>query len=294
MTGPSLPILIPVGGSVLLTLDFAPPVPALVSGTLRISSDDPDEPALDIPLSGVSFLRNLAAAGVRATCHKEVERRLESLTRIHVKQWGTCFLDELRGVACDAGARDLKIGRAEERLRAGLGGDADRRCGGQGLTPSLLGLPDSCGGSCGAIEIDTLSDWADCLVCRQQVATGALLTASLGTAPPDLPASVLAADPYRCSRSVVGRMQRAITSLQKKLARCELANVTAASPADRAVTLAADVARLTGKIDAAIDRCRDTTGMEGCRFEPGADPTCLASSASAIATDLVAAVFETE
>jgi hypothetical protein len=131
-------------------------------------------------------------------------------------------------------------------------------------------------------------------VCRQQEATSALLEAALGATPPDLPGSTVGPVPHGCARRTVQRMQRAIGNLQKKRARCELANVTSASPVDCSTTLAPDVARLTAKVATAIDRCADSTGLGGCRFEPGADPTCLSTAVTSITEQLVEAVFETE
>lgn len=294
LSGPPLPLVIPVGGSATITLEFAPLASTLVAATLRIDSDDPDEPAIDIPVGGISFIPNLAPAAKRAECHKSVQRRFASLSRTHLKEWGSCFVAELRGQACDAGRRDLRIAQAEARLRDTMGGASDRACGSAGLTPTLLGLPAQCGGGCGAITVNSLSRWADCLVCRQQEATSAMLDASVGTALPDLPEGSLGQTQQRCTKAVVASMQRSIGALQKKLGTCELANVTAASPVDCAVQHAADVTRLTSRVGQAIDRCRDTSGMEGCRFEPGADPSCLGDAAAGIAGDLVESVFETQ
>jgi len=294
VSGPALPLVIPVGGSASLTLTFTPPVSTLVAATLRIASDDPDEPAIDIPVGGISFVPNVAPAPKRAACHKAVQRRVTALTRTHTKEWGACFVAEQRGTACDAGRRDLRIAQAEARLRDVLGGTGDRACAAAGLTPTLLGLPAQCGGGCGAIAVTSLARWADCLVCRQNEATSTMLDASVGTALPDLPPGALGGVQQGCARAVVAGMQRAVGSLQKKLGACELANVTAASPVDCVAQHASDVARLTASAGRAIDRCRDTSGMAGCRFEPGADPACLADAATAIAGGLVDAVFETE
>ncbi|HEY8514765.1 MAG TPA: hypothetical protein VIS07_04525 [Candidatus Binatia bacterium] len=293
VSGPPLPLVIPVGERATLDVTFAPTGPTLLAEVLRISSDDPDEPALDVPIGGLGFVRTLAPAAKRAACHAAVERGFEALTRIHLGRWASCWLDELRGVACDPGRRDQAIARAELRLRDLLGGARDRACGGAGLTPTLLGLPETCGGGCGAIQVHTLGDWADCLACRQREVTSTMLEAALGSTPPD-PPQVVGATPHRCARTLVKRMQRAITALQKKRAACELANVTAASPVDCATTLAPEVTRLTARIGAALDRCRDTTGLDGCRFAPGGDSSCLATSAAQIAASLVEAVFATD
>jgi len=164
VTGPALPIVIPVGGSVQLQVTFTPPAVVLANGTLRISSDDPDEADIDVPVSGISFANPLAPAAERAACLRDVSRQMERYTKTHLKEWGTCFAAELAGVACDAGRRDLKVGQAEAKLRGVLGGATDRFCTPTGLTPARLGLPATCGGGCGAIELHTLSDIADCLV----------------------------------------------------------------------------------------------------------------------------------
>ena len=294
VVGPPLPLVIPVGASATVTVQFSPAISTVVSATLRISSDDPDEPAIDVPVGGISFVPNLAPVAKRAACVETVQRRYQGLTRKHLKEWGACFLAELRGEACDAGRRDLRIAQAEARLRSTVGGDGDRACAGAGLTPTLLGLPDQCGGGCGAIAITSIAKWADCLVCRQDEATSAMLAATTGTALPDLPAQTLGTVQQGCARATVLGVERAIGALQKKLAQCELDNVGAASPVDCAAANAADVARLTARVGSAIDRCPDTTGMAGCRFEPGADPACLADAAQSIAGDLLEAVFETE
>jgi len=294
VSGPPLPLVIPVGGSAIVTLEFTPLASTLVAATLRIASDDPDEPAIDVPVGGLSFVPNLAPAAKRAACQQSVQRRYASLTRTYLKEWGACFVAELRGTACDAGRRDLRIAQAEAKLRDALGGASDRACAPAGLTPTLLGLPDQCGGGCDAIAVTSLSRWADCLICRQQEATSTMLDAAVGTALPDLPSGALGAIQQGCTKAVVAGMQRAIGALQKKLGTCELANVTAPAPVDCAVQHAADVSRLTSRVGIAIDRCRDTSGMAGCRFEPGADPACLGDTATDVASDLVAAVFETE
>lgn len=294
VTGPPLPLVIPVGASATITVQFTPPFSALVNGTLRVDSDDPDEPAIDVPVGGIAFVPNLAPAAKRAECLESVQRSVERLTRTYLKEWSGCFVAELRGQACDAGRRDLRIAQAEQRLRDAIGGAGDRACAGAGLTPSLLGLPDQCGGGCGAIAVTTLGRWADCLICRETESTSTMLDDTLGTALPDLPPGALGGVQQGCTRATAASVQRAIRAVQRKLAACELANVTAASPVDCATSLAAEIDRATANVGRAIDRCKDTSGMAGCRFEPGADPACLADTATGVAGDLVEAVFATE
>ena len=75
--------------------------------------------------------------------------------------------------------------------------------------------------------------------------------------------------------------------MQKLLGRCELANITAATPADCAATTAADVTALRARVDAHPQRCSDTAGLAGCLFGVGADPGCLGTTATTLGTTLV-------
>jgi hypothetical protein len=289
VSGPATPIVIPVGGSVELTVTFSPPAVVLANGTLRITSDDPDEPDVDVAVSGISFTSPLASPADRAGCLRDVARQMERYTKTHVKEWGKCFAAELGGVACDAGRRDLEIAQAEARLRGVLGGVTDRFCAPKSLTPVRLGLPGTCGGGCGAISVLTLSDVADCLVCRQTEATNAMLGAAIGAAPPDVPGTVLTGRALGCGRSVLVGVQKAIRKSQKALDACRVDAIL--TPADCAATTAPVLAAQAAKADARFDRCEDTTGMDGCRFEPVPDPACLGAAATDIADDLADAVF---
>jgi hypothetical protein len=293
VSGAPAPIVVAVGETATLEVSFTPVITEFVSGTLRIATDDPDEPTIDVGLTGIAFVKNLAPVAARAACFAEAEKRLAKLGRTSLKEWGRCYLDELAGVACDAGHRNLKLAQAEARLRNALGGSRDRRCAGAGLTPSRLDLPDFCAAPCGSIELNTIADWADCLVCRQEAATDAMLEAAIGTSPPDLPANLLGKEALRCNAKVVKGMQRGIAAIQDLLGDCALENVTAASPSDCPVVLASEIAAAGADVDADLASCRSTSDMEGCRFEPGADPTCLGDAATAIGAGLVDAVFGT-
>ena len=290
VSGPATPIVIPVGGSAVVTVTFAPASVVLFGATLRISSDDPDEPDLDLAVGAISFPSPLASAADRAACLGDVAKQMERYTKVHVKEWGSCFTAELAGVACNAGRRDLKIGQAEAKLRGVLGGATDRFCAPESLNPVRLGLPSTCGGTCGAIDLLTLSDVADCLVCRQIAATDAMLVASAGVAPPDLPGTVPSGPPLSCNRSLIVGMQKAIRKSQKVLDRCRTDAITT-GPVDCAAANATVLATLAAKVDERLARCSDTTGMDGCHFEPMPDPTCLGTASGTIAADLVDAVF---
>jgi hypothetical protein len=211
-----------------------------------------------------------------------------------LKEWGRCYVDELAGVACDAGSRDLKVARAEDKVRSFLGGSKDRKCSGAGLTPTLLDLPDTCAAPCASIEIDTIGDWADCMICRQEAATTSMLEAAIGTVPPDLPLNLLAPDPLSCNRRVVRRVQTSARNIQKKLGACRLGNVGAVTPVDCAATLASEILTEKLRADDEFNFCANTTGMLGCRFGMGASVYCLGNTSEAIGADLVESVFETK
>lgn len=293
VSGPTLPIVIPVGGSAVLDLSFTPTATGLVTGTLRISSDDPDEPDIDFPATGIGFVKNLAPAADRVACRGEAEKRLEIFSKTHFKEWSRCYLDELHGFACDTGRRDLKLAQAEDKFRSFIGGAKDRQCVGKGLTPARLDLPPQCGAPCESIVLNSIGAWADCLVCRQEAADDTLLQSTIGVVPPDLPPAVLAADPLTCNRKVSQAMQKSVKRIHKDLGACALGNVGVAVPTDCAATLATSIDAEAARVDAAFDRCSSSTGMLSCRQLPMPDPQCLGTAAKAIPSDLVDAVFDT-
>jgi hypothetical protein len=86
-------------------------------------------------------------------------------------------------------------------------------------------------------------------------------------------------------------MRKAIGSIQKTLGRCELENVIAVSPSDCAVDGADKITKARTKVDSTVDKCSDTSGLDGCRFEMEADPACLGSSALDLGDTLVDSVF---
>jgi hypothetical protein len=291
--GPATPLNIPLGGSVAFDITFSPVAPALVLDTIRIESNDPDEDPLDIELSALGFAVNLAPAPQRATCLAGVQKAMRKYTKTHLSEWSLCYSTEVGGVACDSGRRDLKLMNAADRLHASVGGAKDKRCAGTGITASTLGLPDECGGACSHIEIDTLSDYADCLICRQAEATADFLDQGLGTSPPDLPPNQAgSADALGCQQSLLKGTQKAIGSIQKALGDCEVANVTAVTPADCTAAATEAIAKAQEKANAVAPKCSDTSGLDGCLFEPVPVATCLGDAAQTIATDLVDAVFD--
>jgi hypothetical protein len=289
-----LPLLIPVGTSVDLTVAFRPTATGLQNATVRIVSDDPDEPMLDVTVTGVAFVRPVAPAPDRAACLTDVERALERYTSTHLTEWSRCWLDELNGVACDTGRRDRRLARASAKLRLAIGGKRDRHCAKGPLTPARLGMATACGGGCGGLRLASLGDLVRCLECRQAEATDAVLLAAVGAAPPDRPANRPADAAYDCNRGLVRAMEKSIPRVQHLLAGCALANVTATTPTDCAATLADAIAGELAPIDAERTgaACQDTSGLAACPFVGEApDPACLTTTASTVAASLVDAVF---
>jgi hypothetical protein len=294
LVAPAAPFVIPVGQSVMAEVVFAPATPLLATGTVRIASDDPDEEEIDIAVSGFGFVESLAPAELRASCRQQIDTAFRRYTTTHLREWHRCYLDEVAGIRCDAGRRDLKLTKAEERLRDAVGGDRDRRCAGAGLTPSLLDMPAVCGAPCAAIALSDLGAVADCLVCREDAAAQTTLTAGLGTAPPDLPPNVVTdTGALRCQRKLLQATAKGVGDVQKIVGRCEASNIVAADPVECEAALASEIAAIESKVDSEVDRCPDTTGLEGCLFD-GGDPGCLGDATTSTGLDLVDAVFATD
>jgi hypothetical protein len=290
LDGPPAPLVIPVGQGVSLTVEYTPTTVSLSTDTLRIESDDPDEPVIDLPLQALGLQITLAPAADREACLSVLERQFQTYAKRSLREWSRCYSSEAGGSACDAGRRDQKLLKQQARMKRYFGGSRDRLCKGSNLNPSKLGLPSTCGGGCGDIVLNSIERFGDCLICRRDEAIGATLGAASGAAPPDLP-TALGAAAERCQKRVIKKMGRVEAKILRALAACELANVTAPSPVDCAASLAVEIAALRADADGALDRCGDTTGMAGCRFEPTPDPSCLGDTAASVATELVAEAF---
>ncbi len=291
--GPALPFSIPVGASQVIDIVFEPTAAGFADGTFRIESDDPDEPQVDVDLGGFSFVKNLAPADARASCRATMDKQYRKYAKTLLREWARCYQDEVYGIACDTGRRDLKIATAASKLLDAIGGAKDRLCMGAGLTASSLDLPLVCGGECTNLSVGSIAAFGDCLVCRGNEAVEGLLDNALGTAPPDLPPNVVT-DPLArtCQKQLLTAAQKGIANTQKALAPCETSNITAIAPVDCAVTLAGELGEVETKVNDADDKCDATTGMLGCLFEPSPDPACLGTAAGDIGSALSEQVFD--
>lgn len=292
LVGPTAPFSIPVGDSVTFDIVFSPTVTGLALATLEIQSNDPDEPSVFVSASSVGFVKVLAPAEKRYACMRDVSKQYEKYVKSHLKEWNACYLDEVAGRACDTGARDAKLLNAEDRFRSRIGGAKDKLCKGENLTASLLDMPDTCPAPCESIALTTIVSIADCLICQQEAGMSAEITDAAGTTPPDLPANTAGNSAAEvCQKKTLSGMRKAIGSIQKTLGRCELENIIAVSPIDCAADGAEKIAKAQSKVDGVIDKCTDTTGLAGCRFEAMPDPACLGTSALGTAESLVDSAF---
>jgi hypothetical protein len=292
VTGPAAPFTLPVGGNAELVLTFEPEQALLSGAVLRIENDDPDpeDAVIDVAVSVLGRVQPLASAEKRAACLKDVDKQMRGFTKKHLGEWSHCQGDEAAGFACDGGARDRKLLDASMKLHHKIGGDGDKHCEAADISPLLLGQPEICGGGCGAIRLGDFADLSDCLVCRQEEETRAMLDAALGAAPPDLPPSVVEGAAAKCANQILTALEKGIAKTQKLLGACELENVKAAEPVDCEATLAADLEAIAADVDARLERCKDTTGLAGC-YADGGDATCLGDAAVAIGAALVEAEF---
>jgi hypothetical protein len=280
-----------VGETADVELSFAPTGAVLAATAIRIESDDPDEPTLDVGVTAIGRVQPLAPPEPRAACLHDVDKAARGFTKSHLKEWGRCQGDEVAGFACDAGVRDRRLFGASEKLHDAVGGAKDKRCEAADLTPRLVGQEEACGGGCGEITLANFGDLADCLACRQEEATNAMLLAALGAKPPDGPPGVVGQDAARCADQLLKGLQKGIAKAEQLLGACELENVTAAAPIDCAGELAADLERVRADVDARLAKCGDTDGLAGCYAGPGGSPTCLGEAAVSIGADLVDATF---
>jgi hypothetical protein len=248
---------------------------------------------VDISLGGFSFVKNLAPADARSACRASIDKQYRKYTKTLLREWSRCYQDEVYGIACDTGRRDLKVATAAAKLASAIGGEKDKLCAGAGLTASSLDLPLLCGGGCSDIAVNSLAAFGDCLICRADEAVESLLDNAIGTAPPDLPPNVIG-DPLArsCQKRVLTAAQKGVANTQKTLGPCETSNITSVSPVDCPVTLAAELADVTTKVNAADDKCESTTGMLGCLFDPSPDPACLGTAAQSIGSALTEQVFD--
>jgi len=301
VSGPAAPLTIPVGGSVMLALRFAPAAATAGTAVLRIASNDPDQPAIDVEMSGLGFVKSLASAAERAACRASIDKTFRRYSTAHLGQWLACWVGEGTGVACRRGALERALGREAERLRERIGGSRDRRCAGRSLTPTRLDLPGVCGGGCGGIRLTNLRSLADCLLCRQEIATTDALRALVGTIPPDLPATIAASeDAATCLARLARDLARTVARVTRTLGRCEGANIGADEPAD-CEALAAEALMSAADLFAKEQaRCTDPAGLSACPFvereekkENENRETCLADTSLRIATDLTDTVYGT-
>lgn len=290
-SGAAVPMVIPVDGRETYTLTFAPTEATAFAATLRITSDDPDQPIIDVAISALGVTFPLAPAVDRAACLKVVDRQTQGYAKTALREWERCYLDEARGRACDAGRRTQKIANAGAALFSRVGGAKDVACAGKSLNPVLLGVPTVCGGGCSQIAVTSIARYADCLHCRADVSTADGLAASFGVRPPDLPNAIVSKLAAACQKKVIKGMRKAVGKIHRTLSRCAYDNILAAVPVDCAAVTAAAVAAEQARVNAIPTRCADTTGLLGCPFDAMPSETCLGDAALAFGSGLAGQTF---
>jgi hypothetical protein len=294
-TGPAAPLDLAPGASITIAVQFAPTTTSLISTALRITSNDPETPVLDISISGVGFVKNLASAEMRAACRESIDRAYRKYSQSVLEAWTRCATDESRGIVCRRGKRDQAVAKAEAKLRRAVGGDKDKRCAGASLSPARIDYPAVCGGACGDRLVTSIDGLTECLLCRHEVTVERTARALAGAVPPDLPPTTAAdAAAEKCISRTGKAFPAATDEAYEALAACALDNVTAEVPADCTAATAEDVAAAAARIDDTFAACSSTAGLTACPLigeEP--DPLCLGSEATALGAELADAVYAT-
>lgn len=293
LSGPVAPLNIPVGARETFTLTFAPDTSLVFGATLRITSDDPDQPIIDVAISALGVVLPLAPAATRAACLKVVDRQVQGYAKTGLREWERCFLDEVRGRACDAGRRVQKLQQSAASLRSRIGGAKDVACAGSSLSPGLLGVSNTCGGGCSGVAVTNIGAFAECLVCRTDEAAEMALESSFGVRPPDLPGMGVTKQSASCQKKIIKGMRKAAGKIHRLLARCEYDNLLAQTPVDCEVATADKVLAERTRLDAIAAGCVDTIGLFACPFDGVSSPTCLGDTALLVGSGLAAVSFGT-
>jgi len=289
----SLPTSVATGEFVTVELQFAPTSTTAASGTLEIASNDPDDGLLQISVSALGVVRPLNPLAERLACRDAIQKRFASYGKTQLREWTKCFTNEALGFRCRDARRDQKISRAEAKFATFIGGARDKECIGVGMTATRLDMPATCGGRCSEINLTGIARVRSCALCRQNEALEDALLAAFGAAPPDLPFATSGSDTAKCVKTIGKAMAKVVPAIQKELAAC--ASEKLATGGDRnecAGETAERVAKLRTKIDAAVAKCADVTGLSGCAFGEEAAPDCLGDAATAIAQNLADTVWD--
>jgi hypothetical protein len=293
VSGPALPFSIPVGGNVTIDVIFAPTSSLLSNSTLRITSNDPDEGNVDIPVTVFAIADPTVAGPLREPCFATISKATAKYTKTHLRAWSDCYLEELAGRACDTGDRDYRIGKAAAKMASVIGGEKDKTCNGAGLTAASLGFPATCAPGCEDISIASVSDIPTCLVCMQDLVMEGVLRDGAGTAPPDLPPNIITdAEAYSCQERILKSLQKGLSKMVSMISSCELEALLADGGGTCAAQLTDELDELRASIDQSVGKCTVTTDLLGCRFEGmSPDPLCLGLAAEELAIELTNAEF---
>lgn len=288
----ALPASLVPGSSISVDVTFAPSGVQAAAGTVRISSNDADDPTYEIDVNGLGVQRSLASLEERLACRDEIQKRFAAYTRTHLREWVGCYAAEAANFRCRSARRDQKIGREEEKLDSFLAGPKDKACSGVGMNAFRLDMPATCGGDCESISLTSIASVRECLICRQEAATGDALAAAFSAQPPDLPVGASSAEAAKCAKLIGKTVAKIIPAIQKELSDCASEKLATSGDRSECATERADkLTRLRTKVDAAVAKCLDVEGLSGCAFEDEAESTCLGDATLSIGNGLVEAVW---
>lgn len=221
-----------------------------------------------------------------AKCASAVANGEERYRKTYQKEWDKCYAVEAAGLTCDATSRDVRIAKAEGKLRAKIGGEKDRVCAGQNITPITLGHGNSCPVPCATTVLFDMADVASCAVCVSKAVTSETLNAAYGVRPPAVPgtAPTLA---LKCQKTLAKAAGGLALGWTRALSTCEDGNVRGVNvpPLDCSTDPDGGIARAKAKSASRVASCTSFTGLGGCAStgNPTGTEACFETAIGGIA-----------
>jgi hypothetical protein len=223
------------------------------------------------------------------SCKRSVAKSASRYQKSYAKEWSGCYAVEAAGLLCDEDRRDEKVTKAEGGLRDSIGGTKDRRCAAVSLTPISIGHPAPCPVPCSTVTIFDMDDLASCAVCLAERLGDEALTAVYDTAPPALPPNAPFGAPAKCLKGVAKAAVKLAGSWTAALVRCEEQNAEGAS-LDCSMDPEGRIARAKTKLQKKLASCSTFAGLDGCLAlgNAAAAQTCIEDAIGAVTPGLAA------
>jgi len=222
-------------------------------------------------------------------CQKAVAKAQAKLWKTYRREWQGCFDVLAEGRPCDDEARDERLAAAEAALHAALGGEDDKACFGNDLTPQTIGHGPVCPVPCGAaITLHSIGDLTTCTECMVDALGGAAFRSAYGAAPPALPSSLLSGEALTCQRQLGKAALTLAEQWSAAIAACQRKQPLDPRATRRDCNAQAQkrVGKAVAKAARAFTRCEDVLGdLVGCAESGTATDaaTCLADAVGAVA-----------